>query len=208
LNLEFAGYETSRTAGVTTVSARFKVPGGVRCTKELTGISPGLEVWTGSPDHDREALSASGVIFGCYHKKVYGYPSLEVNDKEMDLNRSIQPGDTIVVRVTDAVGGRMVVQLSNLNPHRRYTVTRSGPGSVAREEDVGDGVLDNARNLPVPPPPMGPVTFRSVSIDGHPLGSISSDVYDMTDVKRRVLIATSALRGRARDVFTCTRKLG
>jgi hypothetical protein len=199
----FAGYVTHHTGGVTQVVAYFKVP-DVKCTHEQRAVGPGAFLLTGPTDH--EVFNAANVIVGCSGGAPVGFPVLLVNDTESNFSRPLAAGESIMVRLTDDPGRQTVVQLSNLTPHHRYTLTKSGRGNIPNSQLVGYWATENVKTgTELTPPDIRPTTFSSVSIDGRPLGSRGPVAYDMTDANRAVLIATSPLMGPAKDVFTCTR---
>ncbi len=202
-NRGFAGYVTHHKGRVTTVVAHFKVP-NLKCTNEQRAVGPGAFLLNGPAD--REVFNAANIIVGCLNGTAVGFPVLLVNDKEFNAHRPLAPGDNIVVKLTNDPGHQTVVQLSNLNPHRRYTLTRSGRGIAPNAQLVGYWASENLKtHTELPPPDVTPTTFRSVSIDGRPLGSRAPVGYDMTDANRLVLIAAGAVKGAAHNIFTCTR---
>lgn len=202
-NPAFAGYSTS-TSGVTDLVARFRVP-AVACSKKETAIGPGAFLLAGP--HDRLSFNAANVIVGCFRGVASAQEAIDVNDDETDYVRPVQPGDVIIARLTDHPDGKIVVQLRNLNPHRRFVLTRSGRGSNADAELVGDWASADANTgARVPPPDFEPTTFRSISVNARPLGSASPTGYDMTNSSSLLQIRTSPLRGSARNQFTCSRR--
>ncbi len=202
-NRAFAGYVTRHAGAVTKVVAHFKVP-NLKCTKEQSAVGPGAFLLTGPSDH--EVFNAANVIVGCLGGIPAGFPVLLVNDREFNFSRPLAPGDSIVVQLTDDPGRQTVVQLSDLNPHHRYTLTKSGRGNIPNSQLVGYWASENVKtHTELPPPDIGPTTFSSVSIDGRPLGSRAPVAYDMTDANRVVLISTSALMRAANDAFMCMR---
>ena len=201
-NPAFAGYSTAGS-GVTVMVARFKVP-GVACSKPETAIGPGAFLLTGP--RDRVSFNAANIIVGCYRGTATAQEAIDVDGVESDYVRPVQPGDTIVARLTDTPGGQIVVQLRNLNPRRRFALRRTGRGSTPQSELAGDWAsIDAKSQSQLPPPDFEPTTFRGVSVDGHPIGSLSPTGYNMASSSQALQIATSPLRGPAQDTFTCTR---
>lgn len=196
----FAGYLTHQ-ADVTTVTTRFKVP-AVSCTKADRAIGPGAFLLTGPRDH--LLFNAANIIIGCYRGKPGAEEALVVNGAESDYHRSLSVGDTISVRLTDDPAGHTVVQLSDLT--QRYTLTRIGRPATPVAQLVGDwGSIDIRTQAQLPPPKFRPTTFRSVSIDGQPIGSTGPLGYDMETSRHVLQIVARPVGGRARDTFTCTR---
>ncbi len=202
-NPAFAGYLTARS-GVTTVVARFKVP-GVACTRQEAAISPGAFLLSGPSD--RESLNAANVIVGCFRGTASAQEAMVVNDVEFDFVRALYRGDVMIARLTDDPGHQTVVQLRDVTPGHKFVITKSGLGATPDAQLVGDwGSVDQRTQAELPPPDFERTTFRSILVDGHPLGSIAPVGYDMTSSRNVLQIATSPLTGSARDSFTCTRK--
>ena len=196
----FAGYLTNQ-AGVTTVTTRFKVP-DLSCTKADRAIGPGAFLLTGPRDH--LLFNAANIIIGCYHGQASAEEVLVLNSAESDYGRSLSAGDIISVRLTDDPAGHTVVQLSDLT--RRYTLRKIGRPATPNAQLVGDwGSIDARTQAQLPPPDFRPTTFRSVSIDGQPVGSASPLGYDMETSSHELQIVARPIGGRGRDTFTCTR---
>ncbi len=196
----FAGYVTNQT-GVTTVTVRFKIPTLV-CTKAESAIGPGAFLLTGP--RDRLLFNAANVIFGCYKGQATAQETLVVNGAESDYARSVQPGDTISVRLTDNPTGHTTAQLSDLT--RRYTLVKSGRPAAPDSQLVGDwGSIDAHTQAQLPPPGFQPTTFRAVSVNGQPVGSRSPLGYNMETSHRVVQIVARPISGPRHDSFTCTR---
>jgi hypothetical protein len=203
-NSSFAGYLTSRT-GVTSVVARFRIP-AVACSHQESAISPGAFLLTGP--RDRQSFNAANVIVGCYGGVATAQEALVVNGVETDYTRSIQPGDLMIARLTDTPGEQTEVELSNLTGSRRFVLTGDGRGAKSDEQLIGDwGSADADTGAPLVPPDFERTTFRSISVDGHPLGALAPKAYDMASTSSILQIATGPLLGSARDSFTCTRLL-
>jgi hypothetical protein len=196
----FAGYLTNQP-GVTSVTTRFTVP-ALSCTKADRAIGPGAFLLAGPRDH--LLFNAANIIIGCYHGQASAEEVLVLNGAESDYARSLGPGDVISVRVTDDPASHTVVQLSDLT--RRYTLTRIGRPATPNTQLVGDwGSIDARTQAQLPPPDFKPTTFRSVTIDGQPIGSTSPLGYNMETSSHVVQIVTRPISGHARNTFTCTR---
>lgn len=196
----FAGYLTHQ-AGVTTVTTRFKVP-DLSCTKAERAIGPGAFLLAGPRDH--LLFNAANVIIGCYHGQPSAEEVLVLNGAESDYARPLSAGDTISVRLTDDPAAHTVVQLSDLT--HRYTLRKIGRPATPIAQLVGEwGSIDVRTQAQLPPPNFQPTTFRSVSIDGQPIGSSGPLGYDMETSKHVLQIVARPIGGRARDTFTCTR---
>jgi len=202
-NTAFAGYAAGHADAIDLV-ARFRVP-GVTCAKRESAIGPGAFLLSGPAS--RLAFSSANLIVGCFRGQANAQEAIEVNGVEFDFVRAVQPGDRIVARLIDTPGGRTLVQLRDLNPRRRFVLTRSGRGLMPAAELVGDWAsADVKTGNQVPPPDFQATTFRGISVNGHPFGSAAATGFDMASSGNVLQISASPLRGTPRNRFTCRRR--
>jgi hypothetical protein len=187
----YAGYDGVAPTSAVTVSASFVVP-TISCpAADYLGTIPGVIV--GRSD----AFLGVGIALECFAGSAVYDPVVFFNGPFTHLKLTINPGDTVVVKV--AVGATAIGTVADKTTG--VTQKRSFTGFAAGYVDVGDdSEYDYYSQLGVPD--FGIAHFASVTVNGNPLSSISPSGYDMGN-GATTLIETGTLNSHG-NAFTTT----
>lgn len=183
----------------TSVSATWNEPTGT-----CSGTAKYSSFWVGLDGYNSNSVEQTGSEVDCsgstpqYYSWYEMYPAYPVN-----FSNPVSPGDQFYGSVTYTGGSSYTLVLKDTTKGWSHTITASLSGAAnSSAEVIAEAPCCTASGGILPLAHFSPVTFKSATVDGSPIGSFSPTQITMVDSSGRAKDSISALSGG--NSFTAT----